>query len=703
MKLGEVSTKYPVLADVVQRIKDVDSVDELYPPQAKAIETGFLDGKNLVLSIPTASGKTLVAELALMSEALKGKKAIYLTPLRALASEKFEEMKEKYRKLAKIAISTGEYDSSGKELADYDIMILTNEKMDSLMRHKPEWLEKIGVVVIDEVHLLNDKGRGPTLEIVTTKLKKLGVQFIALSATIENSDEIAKWLDAELVESEFRPVQLARGVFLDNSVAFKEKDDLKLDAPPGACPLAVLTTDIIQKKAQSLIFVNTRRSAEKEAEENGKEISALFDAEAKKKLEEIADQIENVLDSPTKQCKRLGKCVRTGTAFHHAGLHAKQRSLVENNFKQNVLKLICATPTLAAGVNLPSKRVVIRDYKRYGNFGMEPIPILEIHQMFGRAGRPKYDTEGEAILVSKSVEEFDQLWDHYIDGRPEPISSKLGVEPILRMHTLGLIAEQERDKKQLFDFFGKTFYALQYEDMASLEIMIDNILDQLFKWGFMDHENNRLKCTKLGLRVAQLYLDPMTAFDFLQMLERNPSDEMVILTILSDSAEMRPLGSVRRSEEALIFEEFEKYDLGDEQLRAFKNAFIFFEWMQEKTDDFIFDTFGMPPGSFRTKLSVADWLLYACGEISRLSERDKMLDKLRMLRKRLKYGVKRELLPLIRVRNIGRARARNLFGVGIKSIEDIKNSSADVLSKVLGKKTALKIMEQLDMNTQTTL
>ncbi|MFH1450573.1 MAG: DEAD/DEAH box helicase, partial [archaeon] len=267
MKLGEISERYPALKDVVQRVREVDGIENLYPPQAEAIETGFLDGKNLVLSIPTASGKTLIAEFALMNEALGGRKAIYLSPLRALASEKYEEMQEKYGKLVKIGISTGEYDSTGKELAEYDVLILTNEKMDSLMRHGPEWLEKIGLVVIDEIHLLNDRSRGPTLEVVITKLMDKNVQFLALSATIENSEELAEWLEADLVQSEFRPVQLSRGVFLDNEITFKEKDDQKFEAPPGADPMTLLTTDIIQKNAQSLVFVNTRRGAEKEAEE----------------------------------------------------------------------------------------------------------------------------------------------------------------------------------------------------------------------------------------------------------------------------------------------------------------------------------------------------------------------------------------------------------------------------------------------------
>ena len=227
MKITEVSDKYPVLKGVVQRLQEVDGIDELYPPQKEAIESGFLDGKNLVLSIPTASGKTLIAELALMNETNKGKKAIYLSPLRALASEKYEEMTEKYGKLAKIGIAIGEYDSTGADLKDYDILILTNEKMDALMRHGPEWLNDLGLVVIDEVHLIQDKGRGPTLEIVTTKLMDRNMQFLALSATIENSDEIAKWLNAELVKSDFRPVKLSRGIFLNNEILYRRNSFLK--------------------------------------------------------------------------------------------------------------------------------------------------------------------------------------------------------------------------------------------------------------------------------------------------------------------------------------------------------------------------------------------------------------------------------------------------------------------------------------------
>jgi helicase len=612
-----------------------------------------------------------------------------------LATEKYEEYNELFKDFpVKIAISTGDYDSKESKLRDFDLILITSEKLDSVLRHSPEWINEIGLLVIDEIHLLDSPRRGPTLEVITSQLKDK-CTILALSATIENSDELAKWLNADLIDSDFRPVKLSQGVYLKGEVSFKDKDELKL--VPNNEPPIVLARNTVKNKGQSLIFVNTRRGAESEAERNSLEIYKLLNTKEKKFLSKLANQVLHVLDSPTKQCKRLSDCIRKGTAFHHAGLHGKQRKLIEENFKQNLVKVICATPTLAWGVNLPSKRVIIRDYKRYGSLGMEPIPILEIHQMFGRAGRPKYDTEGEAILIAKSLPELENLWDHYIEGTPEPITSKLGVEPILRMHTIGLVAQNPVTKEQLLEFFERTFYAYQYGNLEGIEKMLNSILDQLFEWKFIDYDaKHKFKCTQLGMKIAQLYIDPLTAYNLIELMDKKIPDDLVLLTILSDTAEMRPLASVRRSEEIEIYENFAKHDLEDEQIRAFKNAYLFFEWMNEITDDKIYDKYNIPPGTLRTKLEIADWLLYSCSEIARILQRVKIIPKTNVLRKRLKYGVKMELLPLVRVRNIGRVRARNLFKAGIKNIKDIKKAKPEKLEKLIGKKITGKVLGQLE-------
>ena len=184
------------------------------PVQEKAFEKGLLERKNILVCSPTASGKTLVAEIALVENAIRMKKiGIYLAPLKALANEKYKEFKKKYPFL-KIGISTGDFDSDDNKLGYYDILFLTAEKADSLIRHKSSWINDKGIVVIDEFHLLNDIKRGPVLEIVITLLKQFlkDVQFIALSATVGNPKEIANWLDANLVYDEWRPVKLKLGI-----------------------------------------------------------------------------------------------------------------------------------------------------------------------------------------------------------------------------------------------------------------------------------------------------------------------------------------------------------------------------------------------------------------------------------------------------------------------------------------------------------
>lgn len=200
-----------------------NEITSLRPAQEKSIKKGLLEGKNLLVCTPTASGKTLIAELAALKSIIESRgKAVYIVPLKALASEKYREFKRKYDKIAKIALSIGDIDSSDPYLAEYDLLIVTAEKMDSLLRHHAPWASGIRTVIVDEIHLLNDHERGPTLEILLTILKQLlkNAQFIGLSATIGNPEELAEWLNADLVVDDWRPVKLHKGVYLDGKVEF---------------------------------------------------------------------------------------------------------------------------------------------------------------------------------------------------------------------------------------------------------------------------------------------------------------------------------------------------------------------------------------------------------------------------------------------------------------------------------------------------
>lgn len=223
MELKEIKSKIP---EEVYTVLEKQNIKELRPAQVKALKAGVLDGKNLLVCTPTSSGKTLVAEFAMLDAILKGRgKALYIVPMRALASEKFKDFKNKYGNLIKIALSMGDIDSADSYLIDYDIIICTAEKLDSLIRHRAPWIKFISVVIIDEIHLINDPGRGPTVEILITLLREIlkNVQIIALSATIGNPQELASWLKAELVIDDWRPVKLYKGIYYNGEIEFKKE------------------------------------------------------------------------------------------------------------------------------------------------------------------------------------------------------------------------------------------------------------------------------------------------------------------------------------------------------------------------------------------------------------------------------------------------------------------------------------------------
>ncbi len=718
--------------EVIQEVLKLSGISNLNPVQELAVKAGLLENKNMVVAAPTASGKTLIAELAALSTIKKGKKAIYIVPLRALASEKYEDFKAKYNPLGtRVALSMGDLDSSDKWLSGFDLIIITSEKFDSLLRHGINWLDEIGLVIADEIHLLDSPDRGPNLEVLLTRLRQyVKPQILALSATIKNYDELADWLGAEAVKSDYRPVRLFRGVCFDGSVDFQPKKKLSLDSEKPQ--LISILDDTVKKEKQCLLFVSTRRSAESTAEKLGSHVEDLLKPEEAKKLSFLSNQIEHSLESPTRQCKRLAGCVKKGTAFHHAGLVNAQRRLIEEGFKTGLIKAISATPTLAAGINLPAYRVVIRDMKRFSSYkGMSWIPVLEIEQMMGRAGRPKYDSEGQAILLAKDENEAKYTWDNYIMGETEKIYSKLGMEPVLRMHILALISsEVTRTKKELFDFFAKTFYAWQYKDMGELNKKLEKMLSLLTEFRFIQGSgapkesspfrpaselvtDGELKPTRIGKRVSELYIDPLTAHHLITSMEKIKQEKLKpnhfgLLHVIADSIEMFPLMNVRKKdfewindlvmeqEKHLVQKVPEAYDIEyDDFLRSIKTAGLLLTWAEESGEDEIMEKFSATPGELRARLERADWLLYSLQELSLLLNHMDVLKDIRKIRLRLKYGVKQELLPFVKLKNVGRSRARKIYSSGIKSVSELRKVPLQSLERLIGRKTAESVKKQL--------
>jgi len=363
------------LPDEVKQFYLDSGILELYPPQAEAVEKGLLEGRNLLAAIPTASGKTLLAELAMLKSILSGGKALYIVPLRALASEKFRRFQEFSKLGIRVGISTGDYDLRDEGLGVNDIIVATSEKTDSLLRNETVWMQEISVVVADEVHLIDSPDRGPTLEITLAKLRKMNpsCQILALSATIGNADELAAWLEAGLVLSEWRPTELREGVFFNRTFYCKDREKPVEQSTKDEAVNLVL--DTLREDGQCLVFESSRKNCMAFAKKASSAIKKILSEEDREALAEIADEI--LENSETDTSTALAACIRSGTAFHHAGLTAPLRELVEDGFRAGKIKLISSTPTLAAGLNLPARRVIIRSYRRYSSEdGMQPIPVL---------------------------------------------------------------------------------------------------------------------------------------------------------------------------------------------------------------------------------------------------------------------------------------------------------------------------------------
>jgi len=668
--------------------------EKLYPPQADSVKSGLLDGKSILVSAPTASGKTLIAMLAMFSYLSKNNgKVVYLSPLRALAAEKFTEFK-KLEKIAlgnkiKVGISTGDFENIEKNLEKSNILILTNEKMDSVIRHGAEWIDKIGLVISDEIHLIGDENRGPTLEMILTQLKLLDSkpQIVGLSATITNSDEIANWLDCTLVKNDWRPVPLSEGVCDGSQVTMNDGTIFEVERTLRGTPIDLGVQSVMQG-GQSLVFAETRTRSKSLATKAADVISQLLEKNDLKELEKTSKKILSQ-NEHTEIVKTLATLVKKGVAFHHAGLNQNCREIIEKEFRNGTIKLLSSTPTLAAGVNLPARRVVISNINRYNaKIGRNmPISILEYKQLCGRAGRPQYDDYGESIIVgSGNVEE---LTEHYINGEPEPIISKITDDKSLRTHILSVIVTHPGIKKdEILEFFLQTLGGLQSRK-PTIKFAIDISLRFLSSELLIIKKGERFAATEFGKKTSMLYIDPLTATHFRDAVENVSQDRkhtFGFLHLISSCEEFFPKFSLRNRdyESASLLIENHSSELLEpiSEYDCSRSLLALQAWITESSELSLSDSLSIESGDMHRMAEMANWLSYCLREISKHVERADLLEELDDLRKRIVYGIREELLDLVRVKGIGRVRARILYKHKIKNLDDLAKIPVNKLAEI---------------------
>ena len=446
--------------------------------QKEAIQKGLFFRKSFLVCAPSGSGKTLIGELCAIHGILnKFGKSAYLVPFKALASEKFHSFKHDYQRFGiKVELSIGDQEPEEEVLQEADLIITTYEKMDSILRnfHDKPWILEISTVIIDEIHVISESDRGPRLESLIVRLNEFleDLQVIGLSATIANPEFFNQWLSSlgtqtELIKSIERPVPLYYHVDIT-----KNKDST----------IKKIVNDTLSQEGQVLIFVNKRRLTQRLAKNLFPITSSHLNDKEKMECKKLEDKLSGIRGG----ILDLKKAVKYGVAFHHAGLLPNERKIVENSFRKHLLKVIICTTTLSAGINLPARTVVLRDFKKYNTSGKYvrnfegyfedtdgfsfflPFSGNEVFQMLGRAGRPGLDTEGHGVILVGDINEINWVEEHYFTNNDpktplQPKYNDLGsglndINTLKEQVLLRVYEEENISSESLISFFKRTFF-----------------------------------------------------------------------------------------------------------------------------------------------------------------------------------------------------------------------------------------------------
>lgn len=656
-------------------------IKDFNPAQKAVIKSGYLEDKsNYIISIPTASGKTVLGVLPALKTILNGGKAVYAAPLLSIQNEKVKE----FRAFEEHGIKVGKHPSS----ADLSVMVF--ESFDTLTRFSWNVLRDVDTLIIDEFHMIGEFNRGPTLEAAITRAKIINpnMRIIALSATLRNIEEIEGWLDGKCVEHYYRPVPLNKEVLDAEMFNTKNKNDV----------IVKVIEKAMKDNSQALAFVSTRRFTESLATYVAKKINKKLSKEQKIKFKEVSEKILEVPEKkgsqPTTTCIKLAESIEKGVAFHHAGLFNEQKEIIEDEFRNGNILMITATPSLMYGVNLPSKTVIIRDHTRWTSQGPQPIPVFDYEQMSGRAGRPQYDDVGYSYLIAKSIDESQNLTDFYINGEIELTNSKLidNKDAIYRQIIAQIASSLSKNLDDLIDFFEKTLYGYQMINNPSMSLFasdslkweLENALQFLLQNGIIRATPEGLKTSDFGDLIAKSNYSVETAVkikEYITYMDELKAEEFIYA--LAETPDLPLITFKGRKSKDPVREKLSEYglfavDIGNPEATSVS----LIEWINERSEYEIENKYNVYSASTRRSAYEASRLVRFAKNTAEVLGDYSNLKYFDFLSARLYYGVKEELIPLVvGVKRLGRKRARNIVNV---FGEDLRHVSEKELQKVDG-------------------
>jgi helicase len=703
----------------------------LLPVQELAVkEYGLFTSGNLIVFSPTSSGKTFIGEMAAVKAARENARVFYLVPQKALAEEKYREFSKRYAQAGiDVVISSRDRREFDRAILgrQFQIAIVVYEKLQTLLVAQPNLVQGIGLVVVDELQMLTDDERGAGLELLLTKLKMAGShpRMIGLSAVLGKASLLAEWLEAKLLIDTRRPVELRKGVLCQGIFRYREHNSEREGTEEILVPLTkdrgellVAAADTLARRGeQVLVFVPDRATATTLAQRLA--VRARF-ASAGTARARLAEGEETLARG------ELLAMVENGVAFHHADLTLEEREIVEEGFRSGEIRAVVATTTLAIGMNLPAKNVLLdgrrwKMLRQYGRWSLEDLAKSEYENMSGRAGRLSLTNEfGRSILVTSSRFEADAWLRCYIGREFEAIAPTLKDAP-LEDHVLDVVASGlGRSRAQVADLLLASFTGrVHWKDAIGRErfvTAVDEALVLCRDGGLVrDVDDGRFALTNHGRACAARGLGVRTSAKMALWASESRDaaiSDIEVITLLGSTVaggaiyvaltrpEERRAGyraevlSRARSlgvEGRPIFRSFaeDRWAAEYEESKAHKKTSILLEWISETPTKEIEQRYDVWAGAIARIGEEYGWLTEALSDICRASNWPaEEAERLRVLAGRLAFGVEADALPLmqLRVPRLRRSMAGRLRRAGLVDLEQAKQAQPEDLGKAIGRK-----------------